>query len=630
MKIIQNKIHILPEFIANQIAAGEVVQRPESVVKELVENSIDSGANSIAVFIKGAGKQLIHIVDNGDGMTKDDLTLSCKRHATSKIISTEDLEEIYTYGFRGEALASICSIAGIEIRTRQQNDEHGWKIISEPMKDEIIEPCNSDFGTQVFVRNLFFNVPARRKFLRTDLTEFRYISDTMLKFAISKPDIRFTFYDNDTLIFDLKPTLLENRIPELFGSNTIDSLLKVDYESEFFKVKGFIGLPILAKQSRSGQYFFLNGRSIVNKSLSHAVFSAYEHLIEHRANPFFILNIEVNPKQYDVNVHPQKHEVKFEDERHVYNIIHKAVIDALSKHNLAPEIRVKNFDSQTPFEKLEFTGANKNSDLLLVNKLTGEIVSQQPQFQHNISNPYSQSYNQNWQQNRNFSNQRPNQVELSAFDVLFSKDENHSDLQANTYTQADGNQKQFADVWQLHNKYIFAATEDGFIMIDQHAAHERILYERAIKAMNHDYAYSQQLLFPVTFKLNYPEFILLNEINDEIDALGFVIKILDNSIIELSGIPSDIPTGFEENALKEILEQYIEEQKIRHTDKRDYLAASFACKAAIKTGHIMSKEEITQLLKDLFTCQTPFCCPHGRPIILEFPLTELDKRFGRT
>ncbi|MCL5991841.1 MAG: DNA mismatch repair endonuclease MutL, partial [Bacteroidetes bacterium] len=244
-----NTIKILPDFIANQIAAGEVVQRPESVVKELVENSLDAGADSIAVIVKGAGKQLIHVFDNGQGMTKDDLALSCKRHATSKIFSQDDLENIRTFGFRGEALASISSIANVEIRTRTENEQTGWKLIAEPMKDDIIEPCNTDKGTQVFVLVLISTVPARRKFLKTDLTEFRYISDTMLKFALLNHQVRFTFYDDEVLIFDIHPDTIEKRIADILGEKTAGSLMPVFIENEGIEISGFVGQPHLAKQS---------------------------------------------------------------------------------------------------------------------------------------------------------------------------------------------------------------------------------------------------------------------------------------------------------------------------------------------------------------------------------------------
>jgi DNA mismatch repair protein MutL len=377
----ENIIRILPDFIANQIAAGEVVQRPESVVKELVENSLDSGATCIILVVKNAGKSLIHVVDNGSGMTKNDLELSVKRHATSKVFNSEDLEEIKTFGFRGEALASVCSVAGVEIRTKQNDSEYGWKLISEPMKDVLIEASKCDNGTQVFVRNLFYNVPARRKFLKSNLTEFRYISDTIIKIALAKPDIRFTFYDDDTLIFDVKASGLKERIISLLGQTVKESLIEVEYENDFVKINGYIGEPHLARQSRSGQYFFLNGRSILSNSLSHAVFSCYEQLLDKNQKPLFVLNIKIDYSKVDVNVHPQKHEVKFDDERFVYNSIKSAVLSSLNSHQLIPETEFNLMNAANPFINI-----NEGNSRVFVNKITGEIVSGSNNFSNSFNN----------------------------------------------------------------------------------------------------------------------------------------------------------------------------------------------------------------------------------------------------
>jgi DNA mismatch repair protein MutL len=333
---ISSKIKILPDFIANQIAAGEVVQRPESVVKELVENSLDAGADEIAVLIKNAGKQLIHIIDNGAGMNEDDLRLSIKRHATSKIFSQEQLESIVTFGFRGEALASIASVAKLEIRSKQKDDNIGLKLTSEPGKEPSIEPFNTNDGTQIFVQSLFYNTPARRKFLRSNITEFRHISETMIKFAIANKNKRFTFYDDNNIIFDVKPEPLEKRIENLIGPQIKDNLIAVEYEDEKLNIGGFIGTPELAAKRSYGDYLYLNGRPIKSRSLSHAIFTAFEHLLDKNSKPFFILFLSIDPRDVDINVHPQKHEVKFENERYIYNSVLKAVSNALGAHNLFP------------------------------------------------------------------------------------------------------------------------------------------------------------------------------------------------------------------------------------------------------------------------------------------------------
>ncbi len=617
-------IAILPDFIANQIAAGEVVQRPESVIKELVENSLDSGADSIGVFVRGAGKQIIHIVDNGSGMSRANLALSCKRHATSKIFTSDDLEEINTFGFRGEALASISAIANVEIRTRTKDEETGWKLLAEPMKEEVIEPVNTDFGTQVFVRNLFYNVPARRKFLKTDLTEFRYISDTMIKFALAKPEIRFTFYDEDTLIFDVHPSSLQERIGNILGANTGNGLIQIESVNDLIKISGYVGQPHLAKQSRTGQYLFLNGRSIISKSLSHSVFSAFEHLLEKSINPLFIINIRLNAKNFDVNVHPQKHEVKFEDERYIYSLINKTVTRALQNSNLAPEIKFTDSLSQSPFERVSYSPNSKESDLLLVNKMTGEIIESKQREQYQSQRPGNYSFGFDSQRTQSYPayhHSEPKMPGESAYDFIFKN--------ADSGEQRTVEAPPSITIWQLHKKYIFTQTDKGLMIIDQHAAHERILYERAIKAMNREFSYSQDLLFPVSIQLTASEISAIKEIESELLNLGYQVIISQPDEIQLKAVPLDVVNGNEVNSFTEIIDEYINSQSIKTTDRRDRLAASYSCKSAIKTGQQLSLEEMKRLTHDLFLCQIPYACPHGRPVILEFSLQEFDKRFGR-
>ncbi len=490
------KIKILPDFIANQIAAGEVVQRPESVIKELVENSLDAGANSIAVIVKGAGKQLIHIVDNGSGMNRDDLELSVKRHATSKIKTQEDLERINTLGFRGEALASIASVAHLEIRSKTDDEEEvvGWKLISAPSEEIVLEPVATDTGTQVFVKNLFYNVPARRKFLRANLTEFRYISDTMIKYALSKHNVRFTFYDNDNLIFDVKPASLKDRIAELLGNITIDQLLEVSYENQLLKINGFIGKPEIAKRSRSGQYLFLNGRSIQSRSLSYSVFSSFEHLLEKSQHPIFVINIEIDPSNVDVNIHPQKHEVKFDDERYVYNSLRQAVSESLQRNDLTREINLREQDSESPFELVK--SGNDDGKEIIVNKLTGEIIETTKSGEQAGRNPAAtpRPVRHDYRSSQ-FGNEEINQRHLSAFDDLFGTGRPKEEFAAQAQAGNQGNLPE-SMYWQMHNKYILVQTETGILVVDQHNAHERILFEKSIKAMNRELSNSQELLFP--------------------------------------------------------------------------------------------------------------------------------------
>ncbi len=628
-----NEIKLLPEFLANQIAAGEVVQRPESVVKELVENAVDAGATHIAVVVKNSGKQLIHIVDNGNGMSKDDLKMSIKRHATSKISTQEDLERIMSYGFRGEALASISAVAQLEIRTKLDGEKLGWKLISEPNKEDTITPENTEKGTQIFVKNLFYNVPARRKFLRANITEFRYISDTMMKFALSHPHLRFTFYDGDNLIFDVHPSPLEERISHLMGNTVSGSLIKVHFENDFIKILGYVGQPHLARNSSSGQHLFLNTRAIQSKALSHAIYSSFEHLLEKNHKPLFIINMEIDPEQIDINVHPQKHEVKFEDERLIYNTLRKAVTMGLQEYDLTPEIELIRHQVNNPFEQSKDEQSGEN---FLINKITGEVIENTPvrsfeQRQANFTERYNPKNYPNGNNNLFANVQPPNKErteEESAFDALFNtgKRKEAAPLSPTIGDELSNNTNKY---WQLHNKYILMHTEQGMLIIDQHNAHERVLFEKAIKMMNKEFRSSQTLLFPVSINLSPSQKALIEEIKPELYDIGFDLEIENNRAI-IKAIPTDISNGSEENALMEIISEYEENQKIKHTEKRENIAASFSCKSAIKTGKKLSFEEMKALATDIFKCDMPYVCPHGRPVILDFTLKELDRKFGRT
>jgi DNA mismatch repair protein MutL len=667
----ENTIQILPDFLANQIAAGEVVQRPESVVKEIVENALDAGAQSVSVILRGSGKQLIHIIDDGKGMSKEDLQMSTRRHATSKIRTQADLEHISTLGFRGEALASIAAVAYLEIRTCRPNDAHGWRLIAEPGRPEDCQPVQIPAGTQVIIKNLFYNVPARKKFLKSDIVEFRHISETMIRFALSRPEIRFVFYDADTLVFDANPGSLQDRIQALFGDETAAGLLPVNFSSPEIQITGYAGLPHLARQSKAGQHFFLNGRAIVSRQLAHAVFQPYEHLVEKQQHPFFVLNLIIDPEKVDVNVHPQKHEVKFENERLIYNAIHSAISNALAEAHIIPSLQFKNQAHNTPFEKLavsapftaqqqsETIGANAGNDeiiqtdSMLVNRITGEILptANPPAFSQTFSrgsyeNPLQHKDTAQYRHTQDFptttrsyqgagATERQNRMEfsnahMSAFEHLFGH-QNEQQIPADQAhsIHADDQPAPYRNLWQLHRKYIFAETPAGTMIIDQHAAHERILYEQSLKALVEGGRQGQTLLFPIEIQLMPDEKLLFTEIKSELEALGFRFE--DHAgIIKLIALPADIQAGMEKSALHELLEQYREYDTLKPGEKRDNLAASMGCRAAIKSGHPLSQAEMKALLDDLFACSMPYACPHGRSIILELPLQEFDKRFGRT
>lgn len=604
-------IALLPDYIANQIAAGEVVQRPESIIKELVENALDAGADSILVIAHKAGKQSIHVIDNGSGMSKEDLLLSIQRHATSKIKTSQDLERISTLGFRGEALASIAAIAHLEIKTKRKDAEHGWSLTAEPLQDITLEPCIMDIGTQVIVKNMFFNVPARKKFLKSDMVEFRHISETMYRSALGHPECRFTFYDGDTLVFDVHASSLQERIKNLYGREVSEGLLAIHHESNEVQITGFVGLPHLARQSRAGQHFFMNQRPIISRSLAHAVFQPYEHLIEKNMHPFFVVNLSIDPTKVDVNVHPQKHEVKFEYERGIYNAIHQAVGNALSKAHIIPEMQFREQIAQQPFERLSISTHKESpmdSGSSYVNRLTGEIIHHRDE------------------QFRRFDAPEIKKQHRTAFEHLFgSEPEMVIPIQEQTHIQ----ERVFGSMWQLHAKYIFIQNADGVMIVDQHAAHERIIYEKSLKALNMQAMQGQSLLFPIAVNFLPEDRLIFNQIQNDLEKLGFRFSIGGDQI-SVSAVPFDIMAGTEHLALQDIITQFREYETIRPHGSRDNIAASMGCKAAIKAGHVLSESEMQSLIHDLFACDMPGVCPHGRPIILEMQLREFDRRFGRT
>lgn len=641
--MIDNKIHILPDFIANQIAAGEVVQRPESVVKELVENSLDSGANEIAVIIQDGGKQLISIIDNGCGMSNEDLLLSVKRHATSKISTQEDLERITTFGFRGEALASISSVSNLEIRTRYEENPIGAKLISEPNKEPVVESYNQEKGTQIFVKNLFYNVPARRKFLKSKLTEVRHISDTLIRFALANPSVRFTYYNEDLLIFDVKPSSIKERIQKLLGGSTNDGFMQIEYQNELMKVSGYIGNPSLARPSSSGQYLFVNRRPIESRNLSFAIYSAFEQLLEKNHKPVYVINLEIDPEKIDVNIHPQKHEVKFDNENYVYNTLRKAVNLTLTNNNLTSNLDINNKLINQPFLRIKDDA--KPDNFFLVNQLTGEVI------QNNISEIESKESRKSKFETKNFSHHNEN------FQNEFNKDSFHNLLSRNSYESDSKNSENldltnmlpegnnifnsklsldkirnelpYSNYWQLHNKYIIVETNSGIIFVDQHNAHERVIYESAIERLNKIYSKGNSTLFPIEIKLKITYISVLQEIEEEIKNLGFEFKIIQPDTLILHSKPYDVPNGQEEGMIIEILDDYLNSMKLKQTNKREKIAATFSCKSAIKTGEKLTPEKMKQLTIDLFNCKIPYVCPHGRPIILELSLYDLDKQFGR-
>jgi len=587
-------IHILPEHLANQIAAGEVVQRPESAVKELVENAIDADATSITVIVREAGKQLIHVIDNGSGMSRQDLALSVVRHATSKITSEDDLHAIGTLGFRGEAMASIAAIADVEVRTRRAREETGWTLHSRPGQAPDVRASASDVGTQIFVRSLFYNVPARRKFLKSDLSEFRHISETMQRLALSRPDIRFVFYDNQAMVFDVRPADLKRRIADILSLDPSRSLVPLESTEGGIAISGFVGLPHVARQSRSGQFLFLNNRPIVSRALAHAVASAYEHLLDAGQHPVFVLHVKIDPRRIDVNVHPQKHEVKFDDERAVYLLVQQSVTRVLAQANVIPSFLGDVPLASRPLQSLPSV---PDGSTVVVNRFTGEILS--PQTERGVS-PFQSSREPSF-----------TPAMQQAYGQLFARRE----------------EQETTGVLQAGVQFIVTTSAEGLVIVDQRAAHERVMYERVLSRTDQE-STGQSLLFAVTLRLGPSRAALLREYAKEFVDLGFRLDAESNGSVQVHAVPSSVRPGNEGAVLEEILQALEESGTIPKDRRKEGLASVFASRQAIRRGDRLAAPEAAALVRDLFACSVPHVTPRGDTTYIIISFDELVQRFS--
>jgi len=620
---LSSKIHILTPELSNKIAAGEVVQRPASVVKELIENSLDAGATRISIVVKDAGKALIQVVDNGEGMSEQDASLAFRRHATSKIRTAGDLEEIRTLGFRGEALASITAVARVELKTRSESDDLATFLRIEG--DEVKERTKSalECGTSITVRNLFYNIPARRNFLKHRQTELKNITDVIMRMAVAYPEVEWFYTSDDEVMLDLKSNSIEGRVTAVFGKALSQSIIKFEDTNDLMTVSGFIGRPNFARKSRAEQLVFMNRRFIFSKMINHAVFQAYEHLLEKGSFPFFILNLTLDPRKVDVNVHPSKMEVKFENESNIYRMILSVVRKALVDNDLMPSVSLKDGDAVSPADaKLQFDSQ--------IWKKAIEIQTGAPVFPIGAAS-------------------RPGELKLSITPNIIGLDElerpvlnsetslpfkvpssaNNRILSQRTAGDPSASQES-KPIWQAHNKYIISQIRNGLMIIDQHVAHERIIYERVLSNFKNSLPSIQQLLFPETVELSASDYLLVKELQAHLERLGFDIKLFGKNTVVIEGIPADVRVGNERKILQDVLDEYRNNEHAGISDVRDNLAKSFACKAAIKAGDRLNISEMIVLIEHLFLTKMPFVCPHGRPVIVKIPLEELDKRFGRT
>lgn len=613
-----NKIKILPENLANKIAAGEVIQRPESAVKELLENAIDAEAKAIEVMIKRAGKALIQVCDDGVGMSEEDVIVSIQKHATSKIASYEDLEAIKTLGFRGEALSSMAAVTQLEIRTERREDEVGTLIRIDESGNLTKEKGSFAKGTCVSLKNLFYNTPARRNFLKTDATELKHIIDSFNKISLSHPQIHFKFYNDDELIFDYPAGSFEIRIESIFADNMLDALLPVNEKTEFMNVHGYIGKPSLLKKSKGEQYLFLNSRYVVSKQINHAVFSAFENFLEKGDYPFFILFIEIDPYKVDVNVHPSKLEVRFENEKDIYIFIMAVVKKSLGLYDLVPSMSFSSPDVQT--EKLKQVPFSKSER---------EDFSDRP-FQKERT-PSAKTFMSDKEIDLLFSALPDIDSKVTPDKTLHPFEQSKQKEVVQTEIKSiPSDEETFPFIIQLHNKYILSQIKTGLMIIDQHVAHERILYEKALRRLDADLPFSQQLLFPKTIQLDPGKFQVLKELDPYLQKLGFDIKFFSKNTVVIDGVSDDIVAGSEEKLLLEIVDEYTANQREKKLEERDNIAKSYSCKTAIKAGDKLSEREMRLLIDQLFATSMPYVCPHGRPVVIKISLEEFDRRFGRT
>jgi DNA mismatch repair protein MutL len=605
-------IRLLPDSLANQIAAGEVVQRPASVVKELLENAVDAGGKHIQLIIKEAGKTLIQVIDDGSGMSETDARMSFERHATSKIKTVEDLFQIRTLGFRGEALASIAAVAQVEMKTKTLENELGTflHISGSQVLEQSPVQCSS--GTSIAVKNLFFNVPARRNFLKSNPIELKHIIDEFQRIALINPEVDFTFYHNDTEVYNLRRGKLAHRIVGIFGKNYKQNLIPCEEDLPSISVKGYIGKPEFAKKTRGEQFFFANNRFIKHGYLNHAVVTAFEGLLPEDSFPFYVLLIDTDPHKLDVNVHPTKTEVKFEDERSAYALIRAAVRQALGKHHLAPKM---DFDLDTNFaEKGKLQHHQDEEYVDWQKELEGmPLSSHYTQFRGNAR---QESNLKHWEHLYNFDEE--------VRQVLESKQNHLNQVETLTFVSEKGksNAEEGKKSFQLHNRFIISQVKSGMMLIDQQAAHERILYERFLQNMQGGKSAVQQLLFPETFELNPANIALLAEMEWELRNLGFDYQTKDNQLI-VSGIPANLPVSIEAR----LLEQLIEQAKYSDTlnlGKVEKIALMMSKKMAMKPATYLAEAEMTALIDQLFACANPNYTPEGRKILRILGLEEIE------
>ena len=611
-------IQLLPDAIANQIAAGEVVQRPASALKELLENAVDAGATHIQVLVKDAGKQLIQVIDNGKGMSATDARMSFERHATSKIRTSQDLFAIRTFGFRGEALASIAAVAQVELKTRQAENELGTLIQIEGSEVKRQEPIAVPVGTSVAMKNLFFNVPARRNFLKSNPVEMRHIVDEFQRVALSYPEVGFTLFQQDLETYNLAPGKLSQRIIGIFGKSYQGQLVPCDEFTPHVNVRGYIGKPEHSKKTRGEQFFFVNNRYIKSSYLHHAVSSAFEGLIQPDQHPFYVLFLEIDPAHIDINVHPTKTEIKFDDERTVYAVIRSAVKQALGAHHVMPSL---DFSLDVNFQE----NWTKNPDTAIqVDREYSYKTFNTPEFKKSTVSGWERLFEGNLDFPKENS-LRPTQDEDQEILTFASRATSEEALVVIQPLEAEATGATF----QVELSYIIAQMSTGLLILDQQMAHERILYEQYIKQLHFAQGASQQCLFPSTLALNPSDFALVMDMLPELHSLGFVVEEFGKDTVLIRGVPADFQVKNEKELFEGLIEQFKNFKNELSLDKRENLARSLSRKSSLKKGQKLTSQEMETLVGQLFACHNPNYSPSGNKTFVKLDLSSIHAFFGK-
>jgi DNA mismatch repair protein MutL len=609
-------IQVLPDSVANQIAAGEVIQRPASAVKEMLENALDAGANTISLIIKDGGKTLIQVVDDGSGMSDTDARLSFERHATSKIKSVEDLFAIKTMGFRGEALASIAAIAQVELKTRRIENETGTELHIEGSEVKYQEPVSGPEGTSLSVKNLFYNVPARRNFLKSNPVETRHIIDEFQRVALANPQVAFSMFHNGLEVFRLPKSNLRQRIVAVFGANYNERLVPVNEETSIIGITGFIGKPEFARKTRGEQFFFVNGRFIKDGYLNHAVVNAFEGMLQQGSFPTYFLFIDIDPARIDINIHPTKTEIKFDDDRSIYAIMRAAVKKSLGQFSISPTL---DFEREVSLD---------------IPHAQNKTVPQQPKININPGfNPFRTHEKQMFEKDK---------TKVLNWEKLYEGLENNlkvrSPLQQENIIEqeqlipeviTEGEELNKRNIFQLAGKFIVSPVKSGLMIINQHAAHERIIFEQYITLAGDNNTPAQQKLFPKSIEMSAADFSLVKEIEPYLKMVGFDVREFGSNTIVVDGIPADMEGMDETEAIEGIIEKYKNNADLPGIDIKEKLIRAIAGKLAVKAGQKLNEKEMISIIDRLFACSNPYYSPSGTATLTMIGIDELNNKFEK-